>query len=208
MSPFDLVVRNGTVVTASDTFIADIGIVQEKIVTLGCDLAGREELDANGKYIFPGLIDAHVHMQLPVGDITSADDFTTGSIAAACGGTTTLVDFVSPQRGQPLAEAVAARRAEADGRVAVDYALHLTAVDASTDVLDALPALADQGYTTLKMYTTYPAMRVDDQEMLAVLQACRENGILPLIHAENHGSIEYLRRRLDLIFSKRADDNP
>jgi dihydropyrimidinase len=196
MAELDLVIQNGTIVTAGDVFDADVGIAGAKIVALGDKLTGRRALDAQGMYVLPGFVDAHVHMQLPIGDMVSADDFCSGTIAAACGGTTTILDFVTPERGQPLFEAVAARRAEADGRVAVDYALHLTAVDAAPPTLDALSALAGQGYTSLKMYTTYPALKVNDGEMLALLQTCQEQGILPLVHAENHHAIEYLRARL------------
>ncbi len=195
MTRFDCVVRQGRVVTAGGVFLADVGIFAGKIAALGQGLAGKQTLDAEGRYVLPGLIDAHVHMQLPVGGLVSADDFESGSIAAACGGTTTIVDFVTPQRGQALAQAVDERRAEADGRVAVDYALHLTAVDALPETLAALPALARQGYTTLKLYTTYPAVRVSDAEMLALFEACRENGILPLVHAENDAGIAHLQRR-------------
>ncbi|MBN1933224.1 MAG: dihydropyrimidinase [Anaerolineae bacterium] len=195
MSQFDLVIQKGTVVTADDVFEADVGIAEGMIVALGQGLTGERAIDVEGKYVLPGLIDAHVHLQLPVGGQISADDFETGSIAAACGGTTTIVDFVTPRRGQALDDAVCERRAEADGWVVVDYALHLTAIDALPDTLSVLPTLAGQGYTTLKLYTTYPTVRVSDGEMLALFEVCRENGILPLIHAENDAGIAYLQRR-------------
>jgi dihydropyrimidinase len=200
MPKLDLVVQNGTVITASDVYHADLGIVEGKIAALGKHLVGNQVLDASDRYIFPGFVDLHVHMQLPIGDptggIVSADDFGTGSIAAACGGTTTIIDFVTPERGQSLAQAVELRRAEADGHVAIDYALHLTAVDATPGTLAALPELAAQGYTSLKMYTTYQTLKVNDADMLALFQACRENDILALVHAENHDSIAYLQNKL------------
>ena len=209
MPQLDLVVQNGTVVTASDIYNADVGIVGGKIAALGKHLVGNEVLDASDKYVFPGFVDLHVHMQLPIDDpmggIVSADDFSTGSIAAACGGTTTIVDFVTPERGQSLTQAVALRRAEADGHVAIDYALHLTAVDATPGTLAALPELAAQGYTTLKMYTTYHTLKVNDGEILALLQACCENGILALVHAENHDGIAYLQHKL--VAEKKTDPN-
>ncbi len=196
MPRLDLVIRNGTVITAVDEFVADIGIADGKIAALGSNLDASHSLDAQGMYVLPGLIDAHVHMQLPVNGMVSADDFFSGTVAAACGGVTTIIDFVTPQRGQPLEQAVLARRAEADGRAVVDYGLHLTAIDASRQTLDALPDLLAQGYSTLKMYTTYEAVRVDDGEMLSLMQACRTHGLLPLVHAENHHAIAHLSERL------------
>lgn len=192
---FDLVVQKARVVNADGVLEADVGILGDKIAALGQGLAGRQVICAEGKWVLPGLIDAHVHLELPVGELVSADDFESGTIAAACGGTTTIIDFVTPQRGQPLAEAVAERRAQADGRVAVDYALHLTAVDARAETLAALSALAAQGYPTLKLYTTYPSLRVGDDELLALFACCRENGLLPLVHAENDAAISYLQHR-------------
>jgi len=179
----DLVIKNGTIVTASDIYQADIGVEGEKIACIGHGLSGREVIDATSHYVFPGFVDAHVHLSLPVGDIVSSDDFTTGTIAAACGGTTTVLDFITPEPGQSLREATVARRKEADGQVAIDYGLHLTAIDATPETLEALPELAAQGYTSLKLYTTYD-MRLDDDQFLHLLAAAREGELLPLVHTE------------------------
>ncbi len=192
----DLVIKNGTVVTGADIYKADIGIKEGKVALIGENLSGDENVEAAGQYVFPGFIDAHVHLQMPIGDITSTDDFTTGTIAAACGGTTTIIDFIDPQPGQSLRQAVNDRRAEADGRVAIDYGLHLTATNARPETLAELPGLAEEGYTSLKLYTTYPALMVDDGQMLRLMAAARECGILPVVHAENHHLIEYLKARL------------
>lgn len=196
MQKLDLVVKKGTIVTATDLYRADLGIKGEKIALIGEDLSGREEIEAEGKYVFPGFIDAHVHLQMPVGDIVSSDDFTTGTIAAACGGTTTVIDFVNPRPGQSLRQAAEFRRAEAEGRAAVDYALHLTAIDARPETLSEIATLAAEGYTSLKLYTTYPSLMVDDGQMLELLERSKDCGILPLIHTENHHIIEYLKARL------------
>lgn len=192
----DLVIKNGTVVTAADIYRADIGIKRGKIALIGENLSGDENIEAGGKYVFPGFIDAHVHLQMPIGDITSTDDFTSGTIAAACGGTTTIIDFIDPKPGQSLRQAVDDRRAEADGRVAIDYGLHLTATNARPETLAELTGLAEEGYTSLKLYTTYPALMVGDGEMLRLMAAARECGILPVVHTENHHIIEYLKARL------------
>ncbi len=191
----DLVIKNGTIVTALDIYQADIGVEGEKIALIGHGLSGREVVDATGYYVLPGFVDAHVHLSLPVGDMVSSDDFTTGTIAAACGGTTTVLDFITPEPGQSLREATVARRKEADGQVAIDYGLHLTAIDAMPETLEALPELAAQGYTSLKLYTTYD-MRLDDDQFLCLLAAALECELLPLVHTENHAAIEYLKARL------------
>jgi dihydropyrimidinase len=194
MHKMDLVVKNGTIVTASDIYQADIGVEGEKVALVGHGLSGREVVDATGHYVFPGFVDAHVHLSLPVGGIVSSDDFITGTIAAACGGTTTVLDFITPLPGQSLRKATAARRQEADGQVAIDYGLHLTAIDASPETLAALPGLAAQGYTSLKLYTTYD-MRLNDDQFLRLLAAARECGLLPLVHTENHAAVEYLKAK-------------
>jgi dihydropyrimidinase len=192
----DLVLRGGTLVSASETFVADVGVASGRIAALGQGLAGRQEIDARGLLVLPGLVDAHVHLDMTVGDLTTADDFASGSRAAAWGGTTCLIDFVDPQPGEPLPQAVARRRAQADGQVCVDYALHLTAIDARPETLHALPGLTEAGYTSLKLYTTYPALRVWDAEMLSLMEAAAGCGILPLVHCENDAAIAHLKRRL------------
>jgi len=191
----DLVIRNGTVVTAADVYQADVGIAGGSVVAIGKNLSGPQTLDATGHLVFPGFVDPHVHLQMRSGDLFSADDFATGTVAAACGGTTTVIDFAEAH-GEPLSEAVAARRAEADGRVAVDYSLHLTGNATDEAFLGDVRRLAAAGYTSMKLYTTYPGLMVDDAQMLRLFGVCREEGILPLIHCENHAIIEHLKRRL------------
>jgi dihydropyrimidinase len=192
----DLVIRGGTLVTAAETFQADVGIKGGRIVALGHGLHGRQDRDADGYLVMPGFVDAHVHLDMTVGELTTGDDFASGTRAAACGGTTCLIDFVDPQPGEPLHQAVARRRAQADSKVCVDYSLHLTAIDARPETLGELPALARAGYTSLKLYTTYPALMVTDGEMLALMETAAACGILPMVHCENHAAIEYLKRRL------------
>jgi dihydropyrimidinase len=188
-------IQNGIIVTAADTYKADILIEGGVIVAIGQGLQAESVINAADKVVFPGFVDPHVHMALPVGDLVSSDDFTTGTIAAACGGTTTIIDFITPERGQSLVEAAELRRAEADGQVAVDYSLHLTAVDASPRTLAEIAKLATEGYTSLKLYTTYPAVMVDDGQMLRLLDAACQHHILPIVHTENHHIIEYLKAR-------------
>lgn len=190
----NLVIKNGTLVTASDVLLADIGIAGEKIVAIGRELKGEREIDASHHVIFPGFIDPHVHLQMSIGDITSTDDFLSGTIAAACGGTTTVIDFVETERGSSLAAAVRRRRAQADSKVVIDYSLHLTGNSAEPAFLDEVAALARQGYTSIKLYTTYAGLMVDDAEILRILDICRAHHLLPIVHAENHAIIEHLKR--------------
>ncbi len=192
----DCVVKNGTVVTAEEIVDADIGIQGDRVVAIASGLQSDKVIDAKGHYVFPGFVDAHVHLQLKIGDIASADDFTTGTIAAACGGTTTVMDFTSNCRGEDLLEGTEARRAEAEGQVAVDYALHLTLADAAEKTLTQLPNLAAKGYASAKLYTTYEGLRLGDDELLRLLAATRDCGILPMVHTENHHAIAYLTAEL------------
>jgi dihydropyrimidinase len=192
----DLVIKNGTIVTASDIYRADLGIREGKVALIGRDIYADEVIDASGKYVFPGFVDPHVHLQMTIGEITSTDDFVTGTIAAACGGTTTIIDFVDPKPGESLQEAARKRREQADGRVAIDYGLHLTATNALPQTLAELPILAEEGYTSLKLYTTYPALMVEDGELLRLLKAAKSFGILPVVHTENHQAVEFLKQEL------------
>jgi dihydropyrimidinase len=130
----DLIVAGGTVVTASDTFRADVGVRDGRVVQIGRDLdhAGAKLLDATDKYVLPGGIDTHTHLDMPFGGTVTADDFRTGTIAAACGGTTSIVDFCIPAKGQSLADALKGWHARADGRAAIDYGFHSVIVEMSS----------------------------------------------------------------------------
>jgi dihydropyrimidinase len=210
----DLIIKNGTIVTATETYQADIGIRDGVIALIGQPPlfspqlwgGGREGevIDATDKYVLPGGVDVHVHLQMTIGDITSSDDFTTGTIAAACGGTTTIIDFIDPSTGsgrgpkpgQSLHQAVADRRSQADGRTAIDYGLHLTATNARPETLAEIKELASAGYTSLKLYTTYPALMVNDDQILDLMAVAGTCGVLPIVHSENHWMIEYLKKKL------------
>jgi dihydropyrimidinase len=181
----DLVIKNGTIVTAETSYTADIGIRGEKIAVIGTGLAGAREIDASGMLVTPGAVDIHVHMQMPLGNgVVSADDFFSGSRAAAFGGTTTIVDFVEPAPQQSLLEALAARRAEADDRVVIDYGLHMTIDPPAIAKLDQLPAVVAAGCPTFKLYMAY-AFRLTDGELLQALEAIAGVKGLAVVHAEN-----------------------
>jgi dihydropyrimidinase len=192
---FDLVIANGTVVTAEATMHADLGIRSGRIAAMGDRLVGLETLDASGLLVLPGAIDEHVHLQMPVGEFASSDDFYTGTAAAACGGTTAVIAFAEPKPDQPLIEALAARRGEADGKVVVDYGLHMTLSRADDETLAQLPASIEAGSATFKLYMAYEGLRLDDGGLLRALSALRIHGGRPLVHAENHHTIAYLTAR-------------
>jgi dihydropyrimidinase len=182
---FDWVIKNGTIVTAETTYQADIGLTGEEIAAIGQDLSGLRAIDATGKLVTPGAVDVHVHLQMPLGPgIISADDFFSGTRAAAFGGTTTIIDFVESKPQQPLLEALAARRAEADGRVTIDYGLHMTIAPPDIAKLDQLPAVVAAGCPSFKLYMAY-GFRLTDGELLQALAAVRDVAGLPVIHAEN-----------------------
>jgi dihydropyrimidinase len=194
----DQVIRGGTIVTATQTFVADVGVTSGTIAAIAPDSkwSAAETIDARGYYVFPGFIDTHVHFSLPIGDLVSTDDFHTGTVAAACGGTTTVLDFVHPARGQSLVEAAALRRREADGRAVIDYGLHVAITDASPVRLAEIPTLIQAGYTSFKLYTAYDAVMLDDADLLAALFALAEHKGFPLVHCENHGAAIVLTWRL------------
>ncbi|MGE0098649.1 MAG: dihydropyrimidinase [Hydrogenophaga sp.] len=197
---FDLVIRNARVATASDVFDADIGVKGGRIAGLGLSLAaGDRELDARGRVVTPGGVDAHCHLDQPMAPpVRMADDFDSGTRAAACGGTTTVIPFAAQEKGQSLRAAVADYHRRADGKAHVDYAFHLIVSDPSPTVLEEeLPTLIAEGYTSFKVYMTYDDLKLDDGQILDVLSVARQQGAMAMIHAENADAIEWLTRRLE-----------
>jgi dihydropyrimidinase len=186
---FDLVIRNGTLVTASDTFSADLGVRAGRIAALGQNLRGKEAMDASGLYVLPGAVDPHVHLEMSLvtaaGPTVTSDDWATGTRAAACGGTTTVIDFVEPEPGESLADALAARRAQAEGRAAIDYGLHMTLSRADDATLAEVPALCSAGVTSFKTYTTYSGLKLDERDLWRAYRAVGQAHGLVLTHAEN-----------------------
>lgn len=181
---YDLVIKNGSVVTSTATFVADIGINGERIAAIGQDLSGRRQLDATGKLVTPGAVDIHVHLQMPIGDFVSTDDFYSGTVAAAHGGTTAIVDFVERASGESMVDAIVARRALADPKVVIDYGLHMTIGPAEIDLLDQLPSAVEAGCLSFKLYMAY-ALCLSDGQLFQALEAIRDAGGQPVVHAEN-----------------------
>lgn len=189
---FDLVIHNGTLVTASDSYKADIGIQAGKISAIGNDLHAKRMIDAGGLLVLPGAIDPHVHLEMPTPVATSSDDWFTGTRAAAIGGTTTVIDFVEPEAGESLLHALQARRAQAESKAVIDFSFHMTIDRVDDQTLAEIPAVIAAGLTSFKCYTTY-AMRLDDDQLLKALVTIGKAGGLTIVHAENDAIINHLR---------------
>lgn len=195
MNPFDLVIRSGTLVAAGETFRADLAVLDGRIAAIGEGLEGRENIDADGLLVLPGAVDAHVHLEMPVGQTASSDDFESGSIAAAYGGTTTIIDFVEPAAHQTLLQALQERRAQAEGRAVIDFGMHMTLCNAREETLAQVAQVVAAGVRSFKTYLTYEGFILDDSEFLRALKAVRDAGGVTLVHAENHAMIEWLKRQ-------------
>ncbi|HTX78388.1 MAG TPA: dihydropyrimidinase, partial [Longilinea sp.] len=193
---FDLVVKNGTLVTASDTFKADVGIDGEKIVAIGVDFDGERTIDAQGKLVLPGAVDPHVHIEMPVGTTRTSDDWEKGTIAAVCGGTTTVIDFIEPAAGETLLQALETRRKQADGHSVADYALHMTLTNDHPETLLQVPEVVEAGCSTFKTYLTYEGFALSDSAFLHVLEAVDAAGGLVMVHAENDAIITHRKQQL------------
>ncbi len=188
------IIKSGTLITASETFEADILIDGEKIVSVGknIDIPGVQVVDAAGKLVMPGGIDPHTHLDLPMFDTVSSDDHYTGHKAAAFGGTTTVMDFV-PQGNGSLQEAIDEWHAKADPKAAIDFSFHMNITRLDDQVEKEIPKLLDLGITTLKVFMAYNGrLRLQDGEIFRVLGIARLNGMLTMLHAENGDVIEIL----------------
>ena len=198
MPDYDLVIRNGTVVTAADTTPCDIGIKDGRVIALADRLSGAAEIDATDKLVLPGGIDSHCHIDQKSGmGVHCADDFYSGSVSAVFGGNTTIIPFAAQYKDQSLREVVADYHQRAGPKAVIDYAFHLIISDPTEQVLgQELPALIRDGYTSFKVYMTYDALKLDDRQMLDILSAARREGAMVMVHAENHEMIKWLTDRL------------
>jgi dihydropyrimidinase len=190
----DTVITNGTIITATETYRADIGIENGKITALARGLEGAETIDAEGNYVFPGGIDIHTHFELPFMGTVSADDFETGSIAAACGGTTTFVDFAIQGEGESLHQALQTWMKRASGKAAIDYGFHVAIGDMTDEVMNKeMAELVEQGITSFKLFMAYKGtFMVDDETLFKSLIKANELGALIMVHAENGDVLNYL----------------
>lgn len=196
----DIVIKNGTIINAGDSFKADIGIRQGKIVALADDLSGMENIDASGKYILPGLIEVHSYLESPFGNTRSLDNFYQGTRAAACGGVTTLIDRVVPNQDESLNEAILSRRELADSQVAVDYSLHICMSRLEESLLEEIPALVAKGYPSYEAYMSSreAEFTLSESELLRLMQSLGETNSMLLLHCGSQALLDYLRQRYPL----------
>src|SRR5579872_3778079 len=191
-------IKHGTIVTATDLYTGDILVVDEKISVIGTslDMHADTVIDATGKYVLPGGIDVHTHMDMPFGGSTSADDFETGTRAAAFGGTTTIVDFAIQYRGQTLHHAWEEWTKKAEGKAVIDYGFHMIITDLNDQVEGEMDALVRQGITSFKLFMAYPGVfMLDDASIFKALLRTGNNGGTICMHAENGGVIDVLVQR-------------
>ena len=183
-----VLIKNGRVITAVDGYMGDVYIENETVSLIGKNLEveADEVIDASGKYLFPGGLDPHTHLDMPFGGTTSADDFETGTRAAAHGGTTTLIDFAIQTKGHSTLEALDTWHAKADGKTAIDYGFHMIVTDLEDNRVHEMKMLADAGVTSYKLFMAYPGvLYVDDGTIYRAMRQAGENGTVVCMHAEN-----------------------
>jgi dihydropyrimidinase len=184
-----VLIRNGTVVTATDTFAADIFVADEKIQAVGRGVGAQAQtvVDATGCYVFPGGIDAHTHLDLPFMGTSSSDDFETGTLAALHGGTTTIIDFAFQTPGKSLQEGLKTWHEKAAGRAVADYAFHVAVTDFNPGTREEIRGLVEkEGVTSFKTFMAYKgALMIDDRQMIGLMNEVKKWGGLVTVHAEN-----------------------
>ena len=198
-APYDLAIVAGTVVLPEGPMLASIGVRDGLIARIGPEpMPARHTVDASGKLVLPGGVDSHCHMdQQPWEGRSTADDFDSGTRSALCGGNTTVLPFAMQMRGQSLLEVVDDYHERARAKAHIDYGFHLIVGDPTREVLTReLPILFERGCTSIKIYLTYEGLKLDDYEILTVLELARREGVMVMVHAENDACIRWLTDRL------------
>lgn len=193
----DLLIKNGTIVTPTETYVADIAVKNGKIITIAKDLSSCDCLnivDASGKYVLPGAIDVHTHLAMPFGGTISSDGYFSGTRAAACGGTTTVFDFILQDFNEPLVDAIKRRDALAAPEAAVDYAFHVAIKDVHGNLLDTMEDAVNYGVSSFKVFMVYD-FGVTDGVFYKVLEKAKSCGALISVHAENKEIIATLTEK-------------
>ncbi|MDB4220075.1 dihydropyrimidinase [bacterium] len=195
---YDLIVEGGTVVTATESYKGDVGIIDGKIATLGTNLKGRKKIDATNKLVLPGGIEAHCHIaqESATGGMTS-DDYQSGSVSAAFGGNTCFIPFAAQHRGTGINETLDLYDSRSKNSSVIDYSYHLIIADPTPDVMTReLSEAVARGITSFKVFMTYDLMKVSDEQFLEILTAAKEHGVLTMVHAENSGIIKWVSDKL------------
>ncbi|MGH2971396.1 MAG: amidohydrolase family protein, partial [Gaiellaceae bacterium] len=191
-------IRGGRIVTAADAYVADVFVDDERISLIGenLDVQADKVVDAAGKYVLPGCVDPHTHLDMPFGGTTTIDDVESGQTAAAFGGTTCHVDFIIQGKGQTFAQALDDWRAKASGKQVIDMGYHMAVTDlAEGGTLEELASLPDQGITSYKLFMAYKgALMVDDDTLYRTMEVAAKTGALVMVHAENGDVIDVLVR--------------
>jgi dihydropyrimidinase len=193
-----LLIKNGTVITAADLYQADIYIENDIVTAIGTNLPMQADrvIDATDRYVIPGGIDCHTHLDMPFGGTTSADDFESGTVAAAFGGTTSIVDFAIQYRGQTLHHAWETWMKKAEGKAAIDYGFHMIMTEVNDSIEQEMDALVGQGVTSFKLFMAYPGVfMLDDASIFRAMLRTGQNGGTICMHAENGGVIDVLVQR-------------
>src|SRR5215467_11071040 len=189
-------ITGGTIVTASDIYEADVLVEDEKILGIGSGFTADRTINARGKYVIPGGIDVHTHLDMPFGGTVASDDYFTGHRAAAFGGTTMHVDFAIQPKGASLRETLDQWHAKAEGKAAVDYGIHVAITDLPDSVMDEIKHCPGYGVTSLKLFMAYKGvLQVDDSTLFRAMQQAAEHGLLIMVHAENGDAIDILIRQ-------------
>lgn len=192
-------IKNGTIVTATDTYQGEILIEDGKVTQIGTNLSvlGAEVIDAKGCLVMPGGIDPHTHLDMPFGGTVTKDDFETGTIAAAFGGTTTVIDFCLTNKGEPLKNAIQTWHDKSREKAVIDYGFHLMISEINEKVLNELPqVINEEGITSFKVFMAYKnVFQADDDTLYQTLVTAREHGALVMVHAENGDVIDYLTKK-------------
>ncbi len=191
-------IKNGTVVYANGSYTADVLVEGEKITQVAktIDAPGMTVIDASGKYIFPGFIDTHTHFDLDAGDFHTADDFYTGTKAAIAGGTTSILDFTTQEKGQTLTEALDVWHKMADGKSSCDYGFHMSITDWNDESKKEIKEMTRQGVTSYKLYMAYDNLKVNDKELFEILSAIEEEHGIAGVHCENGDIIKAVTEKL------------
>ena len=197
MNSVNILLRGGTVVSAINAKKQDVLISGSKIVKIGRFISDKnaQVVDVSGKLIFPGFIDAHTHFDLEVSDTVTADDFESGTRAAVCGGTTTIIDFATQNKGEILSTALNNWHLKAFAKSSCDYAFHMAVSDFNDGIKEELPAMFEQGVSSFKAYMTYDAMMLNDEDLFSLLSSLKDMGGIVGVHCENHGIIKSLTKK-------------